>query len=194
MNAVALTLAHAAVGIVLLALGLAAFLTPKHRRSPHVRVGEAYFWVMSVVVVSGLVDGAARQLRDGGGISPFEIVSIPTWCFALAGYLLAKRRPRDWLRWHITAQGSSFIGIVTAGSFLARGRIVPDTLLVNLICWLTPQTVGAILIVRVTLRLVGPPRHLRRMRAAWLRNRERAASRSAEAPGISPDAAPTRRG
>ena len=161
-----LTAVHFGVGIALLVLGLSLFRLPKLRNPWHGRMGEAYFWVLTFTVGSGLVDGVIRQLRQHTGISPFEVVTVPTWCFALLGYLVAKRRPKDWLRWHITGQAGSFIGVVTAGGFLFRGNLLPDTLAVNATIWAVPQIVGAALITRTTLAWVGPPR--------WLRERKRA--------------------
>ena len=122
-------------------------------------MGEGYFWVLTFTVGSGLVGGVLRQLRQHIGISPFEVVTVPTWCFAQPGCMVAKRRPKDWLRWHITGQAGSFIGVVTAGGFLFRGNLLPDTPAV-------PQIVGTTLITRTTLAWAGPPR--------WLRERKRA--------------------
>jgi hypothetical protein len=148
---------HATLGIALLALGATALLGRKSRRARHPRIGEAYFWVLTVALGTGLADGVVRQVAEGGGLSLFELVTPPTWALGLLGYLMAKRRPGGWLRWHIIGQGGSYIGVLTAFGFQVLPRVLPETFALTMAYWLVPTLVGTILIRRTVARWVQRP-------------------------------------
>ncbi|GIW09669.1 MAG: hypothetical protein KatS3mg061_0726 [Dehalococcoidia bacterium] len=115
---------HTLAGLLLLALGLLTLPARKSRFSAHPRFGERYFWLLLLTTSSGLLVGLNHPR-----LSFFELVTPPTLLAGLVGYVLAKRRPRGWLRWHIIAQSSSYIGVVTAfGSRSSRAyfRLIPS--------------------------------------------------------------------
>lgn len=142
---------HAVVATALLVTGLLVLRAPKRRRGRHGRLGEAYFWLLLVALASGMVVGA----RDPA-LSPFEIATPPTFALGLGGYLLAKRRPKGWLPWHIAGQGGSYIGVVTATLFQFVPRITPESPVIYGLIWALPTIVGSVLIARATARRVAP--------------------------------------
>ena len=150
-----LIVAHAAAGIAAFALGAFA-LRARKRRGRHTRAGDAYFWVMVPLLVSGIAIGAGDP-----AISPFEIAVIPTGGPLLLGYWAGKRRPRkflgqSWLTLHIAGMGGSFIGVVTAGAFQSVYPLLPDHALTMTATFALPALVGTALIVRATNKRAQP--------------------------------------
>lgn len=154
-----LGLFHAVAGIVLLVLGLLALTARKSRLSRHPNVGEAYFWLLTVTLTTGMIVGLSNP-----GITLFEIVTPPTWLLGLLGYLMVKRKPDNWLRWHISGMGGSYIGAVTAASFQVFPRVLPDHLALTTAYWLLPTIVGSILIARTTAKWMKQSAHTRTTR------------------------------
>ena len=145
-----LGLFHAVAGLVLLVAGALALSARKQERSGHSRLGEAYFWTLTVTLGTGLLVGVAKP-----GLTLFEIMTPPTWILGLLGYVVAKRRPRGWLRPHIGGQGGSYIGVVTAFSFQLFPRFLPDSLALTTALWVVPTVVGSVLINRAVGRWSG---------------------------------------
>src|SRR2546423_3935420 len=110
MEADLIKVLHAGAGLVLLVLGVLALTARKSRTSRHIRVGDVYFWLLVFTLSSGMLIGLQHWPR----ITVFQIVTPPTLLLGVLGYVMAKRRPRQWLRWHIVGQGGSYIGVVTA--------------------------------------------------------------------------------
>ena len=144
---------HAVTATALLVTGFLVLRAPKRRRGRHGRLGDVYFWLLAVALGSAMVVGAREP-----ALSPFEIATPPTFALGLGGYLLAKRRPKGWLQWHIAGQGGSYIGVVTATMFQIVPRITPDSAVIYALIWALPTIVGSLLIARATARRVGTVR------------------------------------
>jgi uncharacterized membrane protein YeaQ/YmgE (transglycosylase-associated protein family) len=144
---------HAVAATALVVTGLVMLLAPKRRRGRHGRLGDVYFWLLAIALGSGMVVG----LRDPA-LSPFEIATPPTFALGLGGWLLAKRRPRGWLQWHIAGQGGSYIGVITATLFQIVPRVTPDSAVIYALIWALPTIVGSVLIARTTARRLGTVR------------------------------------
>lgn len=143
---------HAAAGLLLLGLGALALTARKSKTSRHPRVGEAYFWTLVVTLTTAMVVG----LQDPTW-SLFEVMTPPTFVLGLLGYVMAKRRPPNWLRWHIIGQGGSYIGVVTAFAFQVFPRVLPPSPLLTVAYWLVPTLIGTVLIVRTTNKWIENP-------------------------------------
>ncbi len=65
---------------------------------------------------------------------------------------------RPWLAWHITGQGGSFVGVVTAASLQLLPRVLLERLPLTVACWVVPTLIGSILIARATARWAGRAR------------------------------------
>src|SRR6185436_19818617 len=103
-----LLLLHVGTGIA--ALGLGALLLGMRKTNPwHSRLGEAYHWIMLVICVSAVAVSISR-----GRATFFTYLAPPSYAQALLGYVMAKRRPAGWLRWHISGQAGSYIALVSA--------------------------------------------------------------------------------
>ena len=144
---------HAVAATALVVTGLVMLLAPKRRRGRHGRLGDVYFRLLAIALGSGMVVG----LRDPA-LSPFEIATPPTFALGLGGWLLAKRRPRGWLQWHIAGQGGSYIGVVTATLFQIVPRVTPESAVIYALIWALPTIVGSILIARTTATRLGTVR------------------------------------
>jgi hypothetical protein len=107
------------------------------RRGVHTRAGEAYHWVYLTVALSAILLAAL----DWSELWWFTLIAVFSYSFALRGYVAAKRRRPGWLAAHITGQGGSYIGLVTALSVVNFG----DALIV----WFIPTIVGSPLIAWV---------------------------------------------
>lgn len=138
---------HSVAGLILLALGFRALTVRKAATSGHTVIGEVYFWLLTLTLGSAMLVG----MRDPA-ISPFEIATPPTFAAGLLGYVLAKRRPSGWLRWHIVGQAVSYIGVVTAFGFQVFPRFLPDDPWLVLAYWTVPALVGNALIFRTMRR------------------------------------------
>jgi hypothetical protein len=113
---------HASLGLAVLGIGGLA-LAMRKQKGWHTWLGEAYHWLWLVMAILALVNGAEHP-----GISPFEIITIPSYVGALIGYLMGKFRLRlsaNWLRWHIQGLASSYIAVITALGFQIALRVLP---------------------------------------------------------------------
>jgi hypothetical protein len=132
---------HILVGIAAIMVGFAAMRTRKFSSS-HTRLGEIYHWLMLIVCVSALAISFAR-----GRANVFTYLAPPSYAAALFGYLMAKFRPANWLRWHITGQATSYIALLTAVLFQFVPRIWHtdiEILGLSLVFWVTLLTPGVI--------------------------------------------------
>lgn len=143
---------HAGMAMILVILGFLALTARKSMASRHPRVGEVYFWLLAATLSLGLVVGARNP-----AISLFEIMTPPTFLMGLLGYVMVKRKPRNWLRWHIAGQGGSYIGVLTATGFQVFPRFLPDSPLLTIAYWLAPTAIGSYLIARTIAKWTRPP-------------------------------------
>ncbi|MGH8539368.1 MAG: DUF2306 domain-containing protein [Stenotrophobium sp.] len=100
---------HIACGVSALILGLVAMRASK-RRGLHTNAGEIYHWLMASVFVSACVLAILAWQR----LWWFLPIAAGSYAFALLGYLAAKLRWRNWLRYHLIGQGGSYIAMTTA--------------------------------------------------------------------------------
>lgn len=149
MSLTPLGLFRAASGLTLLVLGFLALTARKSRASRHAGVGEAYFWTLLVVRGSAMLVGARNP-----GPTLFEIMTPPTLALGILGYVMAKRRPKGWLSWHIIGQGGSYIGVVTAFGFQVFPRVLPESVVLTVAYWLLPTLLGTALINRTVAKWV----------------------------------------
>lgn len=134
-------IAHVGAGSAGLVLGPVAMRAAK-RPGTHTRSGEIYHWVMLAVCVSALVLAAL----DFSALWWFVPIAVGSYALALLGYLSAKRRPRGWLRLHISGQGGSYIALVTALLVVNLGDVTP-------LVWFIPTIVGSPLIAWVNYQV-----------------------------------------
>jgi hypothetical protein len=100
---------HIAFGSIGLALGPIA-MSARKRPGLHTNAGEFYHWNMFCLCITagGL---ALLNWERNWWFLPLAIFS---YAFALLGYLAAKLRWHNWLRWHVAGQGGSYIAMTTA--------------------------------------------------------------------------------
>jgi hypothetical protein len=137
----ALLAIHIAAGSAGLVLGPVAMFSAK-RRGRHTRVGDLYFWVY-VALVTAAFGLAATNWSQDWFLVPIGAFSFS---FALLGYLAAKRRPRNWLRLHVSGQGGSYIAMTTA-------LLVVNVGASPLIVWFIPTILGSPLIAYVNTQI-----------------------------------------
>ena len=138
---------HVLVALACVITGVGAMLSDK-RPGRHPTFGTAYYWCLSVVVVSATVLSATRWAEDyhlfGFGVLSFTAASLG--CTAL------RRRWRNWVRLHIAGMGTSYIFLLIAfyvdnGKNLPLWRELPPPTY-----WLVPAVLGMPLILRAVLR------------------------------------------
>jgi hypothetical protein len=132
---------HIAAGVAALVLGPIAMFAAK-RRGRHTRAGDLYFWVYVVLVLAAFAL-AATDWDEAWFLVPIGAFSF---AFALLGYVMAKRRPRGWLRLHVTGQGGSYIAMITALLVVNLGG---ETLIV----WFIPTIIGSPVIAYVNTQI-----------------------------------------
>lgn len=170
MPFVLIGLIHALLGLALLVLGFLALTARKSRRSRHPKVGEAYFWVLTVTLSIGFVIGLVKH---PGSWTLFQMMTPPTWIMGAIGYGVAKRKPKHWLLWHINAQGGSYIGVITAFGFQVFPRFLPHTFPFITAYWLLPTAIGSLLIARTIRRWTRRPATAPRSQSAGVHPQSR---------------------
>lgn len=146
---------HAALGVALLAVGLAALRAPKRRDSRHPRLGGLYVGVLVPTLLLGMAIGAQEP-----GVSAFEAVTPPTLALGIGGWAAVRlKRPllgRPWLVWHVSGLAGSYIGVVTAASFQLVPRVAPEGLALTLTLFAVPSIVGSVMIATALGRRLAP--------------------------------------
>ena len=108
---------HIGFGIVALVVGPIA-MTARKVRGVHTRIGELYHWV----------------------------VFAGSYAFAFLGYWSAKRRWNNWLRYHLTGQGGSYIAMLTAFLVVNWESITGTSGISSPWAWILPTIIGSPLI------------------------------------------------
>lgn len=149
---------HASLGVVLLLVGALTITARKRPRSRHTLVGEWYFSLLVITLVSGFTIGV---IEHPGRYTLFQIVTPPTLAAGVFGYWMAKRRGsflgQPWLRLHIIGQASSYIGVCTATAFQVFPRFLPDNITLSMLYWSVPTIIGSWLIARTVRRWAPHP-------------------------------------
>jgi hypothetical protein len=125
---------HILCGALALIAGLAAMRVSK-RRGLHTRLGEFYHWLY----VGLFVTAAALAVLEWERLWWLLPVGVFSYAFALLGYVAAKRRGQNWLRWHLTGQGGSYIAMSTAVLVVNAG-------IAAWWAWILPTLIGSPLI------------------------------------------------
>lgn len=139
-------LIHIVCGAGGIILGPVAMNAQK-RRGLHTRVGEIYHWLFVVILLTTIVLSLMNWQRFWFLLP----VGIGSYGFALLGYAAAKLRWKNWLAFHITGQGGSYIAMTTAVLVVNAG-------IGSWWAWVLPTIIGSPIIfwvrrhVRVGLR------------------------------------------
>ncbi|MGH6628358.1 MAG: hypothetical protein ACREB3_01345, partial [Burkholderiales bacterium] len=70
----------------------------------HTRLGEIYHWLFLVIFLSA----SALSLLEWQRLWWLLPVGIGSYAFALLGYVSAKLRWQNWLKFHLVGQGGSY--------------------------------------------------------------------------------------
>ena len=129
----------AAAGLLIGPVAMAA----RKRRGLHTRMGGIYFWVVTVVSVSG----AALALLDWAKLRMFLLIALGTLSFALLGYLAGKLRWRRWLLAHVCGMVCSYIQMV--GAFVVNNwvHLTGKHGMHSPVAFLLPGGVGTVVVV-----------------------------------------------
>lgn len=76
----------------------------------HTKFGVIYHWLFFVIFVSA----SALSIMQWEKFWWLLPVGVGSYAFALLGYLSARLRWKNWLKYHVTGQGASYIAMVTA--------------------------------------------------------------------------------
>ena len=132
---------HIGFGVVALVVGPIA-MTARKVRGVHTRIGELYHWVVFGVCVSFVVVAAL----DWDRLWWFLPIAIGSYAFAFLGYWSAKRRWNNWLRYHLTGQGGSYIAMLTAFLVVNWESITGTSGMSSPWAWILPTIIGSPLI------------------------------------------------
>ena len=113
----------------------------------HPAFGTIYYWCLAVVFASATALGIMRWKED------YHLFLLGALAFGVASAGRAARRGlwHDWVTWHITGMGLSYIALLTA-FYVDNGKSLPLWKeLPPISYWVIPAAVGLPLIAR-TLR------------------------------------------
>ena len=149
----AFLIVHIAAGLIAVITGAIALLSPK-QRGRHPRMGEIYYWALTVVFVTSTAMAAMRWAQSG------YLFCLGSAAFAAGstGYHARKRRWRGWLSVHILGMSLSYIVLLTA-FYVDNGPKLPlwDRL-PTIAFWIGPSVIGVPLILRTLWRRRGDAR------------------------------------
>lgn len=126
---------HILCGTLCLVMALGAFASNK-RKGIHTILGNIYHWVFLLLALSAI----ALSVLDWERLWWFLPIALFSYAFALAGFLAAKIKWKNWLRFHLVGQGGSFIAMVTAVLVVNFGSS-------HLIVWFLPSIIGTPIII-----------------------------------------------
>ena len=133
---------HVLFGLETVVAGAVAMVSAK-RRGRHSNWGTAYFWGLVGLVVTA---GALSSVRWAEDAHLFGLGSL-SLAFAWIGRTAARRKWRQWVRFHLSGMGASYILALTA-FYVDNGRNLPLwNELPDLAFWLLPSAIGAPIIL-----------------------------------------------
>lgn len=136
---------HVLFGLVCVAAGAIAMLSPK-RRGRHPTFGTIYYWGLVVVFVTATGLSVVRWAEN------HHLFILGVLAFIAATLGRAARRRRGWLHLHIVGMGCSYILLLTA-FYVDNGKNLPLWKeLPPIAYWVLPAVIGLPLIVRAVLR------------------------------------------
>ena len=135
---------HVAAGLVCVAAGAMAMLSPKGR-GRHSTSGTVYFWGLAVLCGSAAGLAAVRWTEDRA------LFAFAVFAFAASVFARTAIRSRR-VRWHIVGMGSSYIAMLTA-FYVDNGKNLPVWRdLPALAYWIVPPAVGLPIVAWALLR------------------------------------------
>ncbi len=137
---------HVLLGLACAVTGLIAMLSRK-RVGRHVTYGTIYFRCLAGVALTATGLAAVRWDED----KHLFVLGVLSFAAAYLGRRAKLQRWRNWVRWHITAMGMSYVLLLIAfyvdnGTQLPVWRDLP-----HFTYWLLPLAVGVPLILRAVL-------------------------------------------
>lgn len=138
---------HVLVALVCVVTGPVAMLSRK-RPGRHPTFGTVYYWFLSAVFASATGLSAMRWAED------YHLFILGTLSFAAASVGRTARRGRwhNWVGFHITGMGLSYVLLLTA-FYVDNGKSLPLWKeLPHITYWLLPGAVGIPIIVRALVR------------------------------------------
>lgn len=129
--------AHILCGFLSLIAGAVAIYVKK-RRGVHTKVGNFYFYAVTVTCISAVVLSILNWDRS----SYLFFIALFSYSFLIRGYFALKKRNEGWLKRHIGGMVGSYIAMTTAflvvsGQYIPLIKSLPPILL-----WFLPSIVG----------------------------------------------------
>ena len=126
---------HILTGASALMLGVAA-MGVKKKQGLHTKIGRLYHHLFVLITVTALLLAMLNWSR----LWWFAPIAIFSYAFALLGFLAAKFKWKNWLRFHLVGQGGSFIAMCTAVMVVNFGSA-------SLLAWIVPTIIGAPILI-----------------------------------------------
>lgn len=130
-----LLMLHVSTSIAGLVLGIGAMNATK-KKGWHTRLGSIYHSLFVVIALTA----ALLTALDWQRLWWFLPLAIFSYAFALLGFAAAKYKWKNWLRFHVTGQGGSFIAMSTAA-------VVNNLGYLGWIAWFAPLAIGVPVLV-----------------------------------------------
>lgn len=108
----------------------------KKKQGLHTKIGHLYHHLFALITITALVLAMLNWSR----LWWFAPIAIFSYAFALLGFLAAKLKWKNWLRFHLVGQGGSFIAMCTAVMVVNVGSV-------NLLAWIVPTIIGAPILI-----------------------------------------------
>ena len=142
----ALLIPHIATGLIAVAAGATAMLSPK-RRGRHPTAGRTYYTALCFVCATAVGMAAMRWPED----AYLVVLGALSLAAASLGYLARHNRWPGWIRLHIVGMGTSYVVLLTA-FYVDNGPRLPvwDRLPV-LAFWIVPSLIGFPFVVRALI-------------------------------------------
>jgi hypothetical protein len=138
---------HVFAGATSAGVGLVGLLSPK-QRGRHTRLGQVYYWSISVVFVTAVGLSALRWPEDANLLA----LAMAAFGAASLGYAARKIRWRGWLGTHLVSMSLSYVTLLTA-FYVDNGPHLPlYNRLPTIVFWIGPSLVGLPLILRALVR------------------------------------------
>jgi len=137
---------HVLLGLLCVVTGVIAMLSRK-RAGRHVTYGTIYFRCLAGVALTATGLAAVRWDED----KHLFVLGVLSLAAAWLGRRAKLQRWRNWVRWHITAMGMSYVLLLIA-FYVGNGKQLPVWKeLPHFTYWLLPLLVGVPLILRAVL-------------------------------------------
>jgi len=126
---------HVLAGAAAILFGFGA-MSVKKKQGWHTQIGNLYHAAFVVVAVTA----SALAILNWKSLWWFLPVAIFSYAFALLGFLAAKLKFKNWLRFHLLGQGGSFIALFTALLAVNFGSI-------SILPWIIPTLIGTPILI-----------------------------------------------